>query len=135
MKVAIFDFDETLVHGGYEPPIECVESLAVVKYLHKKGFIICLATLNEYAHELCEQTSFNNYVDSIVALDTDDYKYYHFNKILDYYGCEPEDCIFFDDIIENIECARKLGIKAKKVNYKKGVTMNNVLSVLKKFGK
>ena len=129
-KIAIFDFDDTLIHEGFDPVIECAESYEVLRFLHSKKYIICLATLNEYASELSKQTSFYNYIDSFFEKNTDDFKNSHLNAIMEYYNCNPDDCIFFDDIKENIQQARKLGIKSKLVNYKKGVTMNNVLTMI-----
>lgn len=125
-KIAIFDFDNTLVHEGFEPPIECPEAFDVIKFLHKKNFIICIASFNKYAKELCLQTSFCDYIDLIIGLNTQDKKDYHFKTILEYFECKPTDCIFFDDIKENVVYAKKLGMKAKLVNWKKGVTMSNI---------
>lgn len=130
-RIAIFDFDDTLVHEGFEPPIECSEALEVLQFFHKNKYIICIASLNEYAEELCRQTRFYEYIDTIFAQDADDFKNSHLNAILEYYGCSPKDCVFFDDIKENIAQARKLGIKSKLVSHKKGVTMNNALAVMK----
>jgi FMN phosphatase YigB (HAD superfamily) len=129
-KIAIFDFDDTLVHEGFEPPIECDEALEVLQFFYKKKYIICIASLNEYAEELCKQTNLYPYIDTIFSLKTDDFKKSHLKAILEYYECKPKDCIFFDDIKENIIQARKLGIKSKLVNYKKGVTMNNALTIV-----
>ncbi len=131
MKIAIFDFDDTLVHEGFVPPIECNDAYNVIKLLYNKGYTICIATLNEYAGELCEQTSFYKFIDSIIAVNTDDAKDYHLKTILNYYKCDPRDCILFDDRRENVDHARELGMKAKLVNEKKGVTMKNALVMIK----
>jgi len=130
IKIAIFDFDDTLVHEGFEPPIECEDALKVIQFFKKKKYIICIATFNEYGIELCEQTSFCKYVDMIIALNTDDNKDYHFRTILDHYQCNPEDCIVFDDIKENIKHAKELGMKAKLVKWKQGVTINDAKDMI-----
>ena len=35
-----------------------------------------------------------------------------YNRILDKYGLDPGECIFFDDIEKNVEAARRLGIES-----------------------
>jgi len=39
-----------------------------------------------------------------------------FNAICSRYQLEPSDCIFFDDLKENIEAAQQFGMKGEHVN-------------------
>lgn len=125
MKIAIFDLDDTLIHEGFEHPVECPDALKVIQFFYAKEYIICIATLNEYGVELCKQTSFCSFVSQIIALNTNDLKDYHLNTIMDYYKCKPKDCVFFDDISENVQYAKQLGVKAKLVNWRTGVTIKD----------
>lgn len=126
MKLAIFDLDDTLIIEGRDPPHIHKQSYDVLEYYEKKGYTLCVATLNEYGHEICMETDLKNYIDSVVAKRTRDDKLYHFSTLLKHYRCKPKDCVFFDDLKCNVECARSLGIKSALVYWKRGITMNDI---------
>jgi putative hydrolase of the HAD superfamily len=38
-----------------------------------------------------------------------------FTQVLDHFGCSPDDLVFLDDSLANVESARRLGIRSEQV--------------------
>lgn len=122
--VAIFDLDDTLIHEGFEIPIKCADALDVLKLAKENGCIVCLATLNEDALDLCKQVDLSKYIDFTVAIDIES-KLTHFIKIMEYCDCVPSEMLVFDDVYKHILEARSIGINGCLVDWKTGVTLHN----------
>ncbi len=123
-KYVIFDLDDTLIHEGFESAVKCSDSLEVLELAKKKHYIICVATLNADAVNLCKQTDLYKYIDLIVAIDIES-KLRHFQIIKEHYNCESSQIIVFDDVAKHIFEAESIGIKSYLVNWVTGVTLDN----------
>ena len=86
--------------------------------LKKRGLSVFLLTNYSdwmFEYHFKNEFSFTDYVDGMIVsgrvkLLKPDRAIYE--ALMDKYGLKPEECVFFDDRLENVEGARKCGIKA-----------------------
>lgn len=139
MKVAIFDFDDTLVHEGFSPYILCSEAEDVLRQAIKEGYILCIASFNiDVNRQLMESLFPKDIMDhfSLIYGLNNISKWEMVNDILqcivlnnirvdDFNGFE--DVVFFDDLQENIDGVDKMlyGVRTKLVDYMTGITMQD----------
>ena len=130
-KLVIFDLDDTLVHEGFENYNEhllCNDVLNVLEDLKRNGHLLAIASHNEDAENIAKKCGISHFFDIIVGSDTYS-KLPLVEEILEFTKKTKDDIVFFDDLYENINELHRNGIKAKKVNWKIGVTKGDILEI------
>lgn len=128
MNIAIFDLDDCLIHEGFDPPVVCDETTVVLDYLHSNKVICVLASYNNEASRLLQESNLLCYF-SHVREDDDagDAKY---QQLTYYRSLFPTATLhFFDDLPSNIATARILGIHSTLVDYRYGIRLQEVRAV------
>lgn len=123
INVIIFDLDDTLIHEGFDIPVLCDETMNVLNYLKNKEYLLCIATLNENAHNICKHIGILNYFEYIYEKDILS-KSEHFYEIINYFNVSPCDIILYDDVYKHIEEANDIGIRGVLVNWETGITLS-----------
>jgi putative hydrolase of the HAD superfamily len=97
----------TLIHNK-----DTVEYIAALKKDYK---VACLSNLEIEIHEICSKTGLYSYFDRVflsleLKMQKPDLNVYL--KVLEELECKPDEIIFTDDRIENVNAANKIGIHA-----------------------
>lgn len=134
MKLAIFDFDDTLVHEGFFPYILCTDAELVLNQAVKEGYTLHIASNNtEVTKELLETILPERIVKHFhVVCGWELSKWEIISYILNVmkekleYSEVFEDVVFFDDVKYNIDSVNKrLDIRTRLVNHNTGITMDD----------
>ena len=113
------------------------EALPLVKPLHDNGYKIAILSnhVNEWAWPMIRNFGLDQLADPIII--SSDVKVAKptpaiYELVLERAGKRPEQCVFIDDKMGNIEPARKLGINT--IHFPKGSKREYLESELKKLG-
>lgn len=121
MKVIIFDLDLTLIDEDLKP---FPDVKTIIRKLSTK-YKLAIASYNDEAEYILKQHDLLKYFDIVVGI------YYftkdiHFSTIKKHFNIDYSDMCFFDDLEENIELAKSLGISSYLVDYQIGVTLTDI---------
>lgn len=128
----IFDLDDTLVHvGGHESsPKICPETEKVLAYLKSKNHVLAIASHNLEAKKIATEYHLDQYLDIILGECPPCYtKTPLIMKILDMTMFNKNDVVYFDDLYEMTSNTKRNGIRTKLVDYRYGVTMDDIISM------
>lgn len=128
MQIFIFDLDDVLIHEGFYPPILCDNAKEVLELCIKKGRLT-IASHNDHAYDILKILNIH-YMFDIIQGFNDKNKLLHFQNIRKYFGVNFNDCILFDDLQENIDLGKQLGMKTKLINHLSGITLKDVSDIL-----
>ncbi len=126
-KLVIFDLDDCLIHEGFDEPIICDDTIEILKYLKNMDVKISLASHNYQGLEILKRIGLYEYFDpQLCCAFFDDTKKKHLASIISTSGIPHEDIIFFDDLDCNIIYGRSIGIQSIRVDYRKGITLEQI---------
>lgn len=132
IEVVVFDLDDTLVHEGFhdEYPILCDDTLQVLDLLKGKNIKMAIATHNDNAEIMLKNSGIYDYFAVVQAYCDYTDKRSHMRKISESLNVKLENMAFFDDLPENIEAVRRLGVLAIQVSHISGITLAKVGEIL-----
>lgn len=130
IKVIIFDLDETLWDsdkGEYKLFDEVDEVLNTLK---EKGYRMAICSHNSKAEKIVKYLEIKSYFEIVVGGFYDDFKIHNLHLIMKHFSdVSLEECVFFDDMVENCIQFREKGVLSKTVSWRTGVTMKDVQSM------
>lgn len=131
--VCIFDFDETLRvwKDGYgDSP--AADGGAIVNKCRELGYEIAIASANCNTEKLQKVLPTVNgvfepsFFETMAFQNCDHWKTHQLNKILNYFGTQPECAMFFDDQGHNLhKHAANVGVNGRHVHGDTGVTWDD----------
>jgi len=129
MRIAIFDLDDVLIHEGFDPPILCTETIRVLQELSNRNVQLALASYNAEADRLLQQVGIRSYFTWVVSYEDDGtHKTSQLRQLLQLIPqVSIEKFHLFDDLQENIDTARAMGMEATLVDYRTGIRMTDLL--------
>jgi FMN phosphatase YigB (HAD superfamily) len=128
LKLVIFDLDDTLhFYDLTQMPAHVKDILNFFKRHHVP---IAMASLNLHAYEYLCYYNVQKYFKAVEARKCksqirtyEDYreyirptKKYMLRRLLKKFSCTPQEVLFFDDIVENIQIAKSMGINSVHVD-------------------
>jgi len=134
-NLVIFDLDDTLCHEGfsveeYKESFLCLHTKDILEYLHKQGHVLAIASHNECAEQISQLCGILQYFTYIVGYcPITNTKMPLVQDILNYTTMSKEDVIFFDDVEQNVNEMNENGIRAKKVCWKIGITLHDLVQM------
>lgn len=124
MSIFIFDLDDVLIHEGFDHPILCNDTIKVLNTIRNKGKL-AIASHNDHGLEILKILGIFELFSYIQAYN-DRSKLQHFINIIKHFDVNYADCVLFDDLIENINLAKELGMKTILVNHTTGITIDDI---------
>jgi HAD superfamily phosphatase (TIGR01681 family) len=125
IKLAIFDFDNTIFHETINENI-----FEVIEEYKKKNIKLAIASYNPYVRWFCDRYEITKHFDIILGYHCNNGKNGHIKKILSYYKehrliFSDNEIIFFDDDITNIADVKKeTNITCIHINPATGITLD-----------
>jgi len=119
IKLVIFDLDDTLIREDCCARV-FQETKMILDYLSSK-YILAIASYNRYADWFLESNNILHYFDTVISYNSES-KQGHMEQLLDKYDINKNECIFFDNDINNINDINDYGIKSLLVDEETGIT-------------
>jgi FMN phosphatase YigB (HAD superfamily) len=128
-KLIIFDLDDVL----YNPEILCLfeQTKEILQILHKMKYTLAICSHNYNALNIVKKLGISDYFTTVIGECISESKLPQLQKLLDTHPMiKPEEMIFFDDMYEHCQTAKKIGIEAVHINWRLGINFTNIEQLL-----
>ena len=128
-KLVILDLDDVLYNPDTLSLFE--QTKEILKVLHKMNYTLAICSHNSNAVSIVKKLGIYDYFTTIIGECKSESKLPQLQKIVDIYSLiKPEEMIFFDDMYEHCQSARRIGISAVHTDWRSGVTFTNITPLL-----
>jgi FMN phosphatase YigB (HAD superfamily) len=132
--ICIFDLDDTLIHENFEDHDGIFlfeETVSILTYLVNNDYTLAIATHNSNVYEILKKNDIEHFFDPDLVIGFDDVsKKPHLNMIMHIANVEPQDCIYFDDLLFHVQEAKELGMHSYCVDFIHGLKLKDVKNIV-----
>ena len=128
-KLIIFDLDDVLYH----PDIQCchTDTKEILHLLYKMNYSLAICSHNSNALNIVKKLGIYDYFTTIISNCISESKQPQLHQILDMHpNIRPEEMIFFDDMFEHCQTAKRMGMYAVHIDWRLGITLTNIVLLL-----